>query len=338
MHVSAVVWLSTLAGLAGLLALDLFHARKPHDVGIGEAARWTAFYVAVAIAFGVGVLWLAPDGPRYAGEFYAGWLTEYSLSIDNLFVFVVIMSRFAVPSVLQQRVLMVGIVLALLMRGAFIAVGATAIERFSWVFYFFGAFLLYTAVQLLRSHGSPAGGAADPAGSRDNLMVRSVRRFLPTTDEYDGARMFSRRSGRLVVTPMLLVMLAIGSTDLLFALDSIPAVFGLTKEPYLVFTANAFALLGLRQLYFLLSGLLDRLVYLGKGLAVVLAFIGVKLVLEALHTNELDFVNGGEPVAWVPQLPSWLSLGVIIVTLAVTTLASLLASRSRGSVAGTPRT
>jgi tellurite resistance protein TerC len=318
MHVSTTVWLATVAGLVLLLAADLLLAvRRPHEPSHREAALWTAAYVSLALLFGVGVAVLA--GPQHGGEFVAGWLTEYSLSVDNLFVFLVLLTRFGVPRENQQKVLLVGIALALLLRGAFIAVGAAAIERFSWVFYAFGAFLLWTAWTLVRGK--------DSHDVKDNLLLRGARRVLPTTDEYDGARLVTRRSGRLLVTPMLVVMLAIGTTDLLFALDSIPAIFGLTKAPYLVFTANVFALLGLRQLFFLLGGLLDRLRYLGVGLSVVLAFIGAKLVLEALHTNALPFVNGGQPVGWAPEIPVWLSLAVIVATLAVTTVVSLAVDR-----------
>jgi tellurite resistance protein TerC len=239
-------------------------------------------------------------GRGYAGQFYAGWLTEYSLSADNLIVFVIILARFRVPRPQQQRVLLVGIALALVLRGAFIAVGAAAISRFSWVFYIFGLFLVYTAARLA------AQGEPDGEDFKENPLVRWSRRVL---------------------TPTVVVLVAIGTTDLSFALDSIPAVFGLTAEPYLVFTANVFALMGLRQLYFLIGGLLDRLVYLSLGLAVVLGFIGVKLFLEALAANSLPFVNGGEPVGWAPHIGIAVSLSVIVGTLTVTTAASLLKSR-----------
>jgi tellurite resistance protein TerC len=277
------------------------------------------FYIGLAVAFGIGVFALA--GPRYGGEFFAGWLTEYSLSIDNLFVFVIIMARFRVPRQYQQEVLLVGIVLALIMRGAFIVAGAALIERFVWVFYLFGAFLVYTAMKLA------FGGDSDEADFKENVLIRWTRRVLPLAKTYDGARIRTTVKGKAVFTPMLVVLVAIGTTDLLFALDSIPAIFGLTKEPYLVFTANVFALMGLRQLYFLIGGLLDRLVYLSIGLALVLGFIGVKLVFEALHDNNLPFLNDGEPITAVPHIPITVSLGVILATLAVTTLASLWKSR-----------
>ena len=318
MHVSTVVWLGTVAGLVLLLVTDFFLAvRRPHEPSAREAALWSGFYVALAVAFGVGVLLVS--GPRHGGEFFAGWLTEYSLSVDNLFVFVVLLARFKVPSEHQQRVLLIGIALALVLRGLFIAVGSAAIERFSWIFYGFGAFLLYTAWSLLSSR--------DDHEVSDNAVLRLARRVLATTDDYHGARVVAKVAGRRMVTPMLLVMLAVGTTDVLFALDSIPAIFGLTKEPYLVFTANAFALLGLRQLYFVLGGLLDRLRYLGIGLSVVLAFIGVKLVLEALHTNSLPFLNGGEAVGWAPAIPVWISLAVIVAAVGLTTVVSLAVDR-----------
>jgi tellurite resistance protein TerC len=313
-NVASWVWYATIGVLLGVILLDLLISdRRPHAVTIKEAGIWVAFYVTLAIIFGIGVL--VVSGTDYAGQFLAGYLTEYSLSVDNLFVFVIIMSSFAVPKENQHKVLLVGIVLALVLRGLFIAVGAAAISAFSWIFYFFGVFLIYTAWKL---------ATHDDVGEfEENVALRLAKRLLPTTSEYDGARIVTRVDGKRLFTPMLVVMVAIGTTDLLFALDSIPAIFGLTKEPYLVFTANAFALMGLRQLYFLLGGLLDRLIYLGYGLAFVLGFIGVKLILEALHSNELSFINGGEHVEWAPEVPIWLSLAVIVVALAVTTVASL---------------
>ena len=312
MHVTTLTWLATIAGLLLLLAFDQGVAarRGEHEFGHREALRWVGFYVALAIAFGLGV-W-AVAGGRYGAEFFAGYLTEYSLSVDNLFVFVIIMSSFAVPRAFQHKVLLVGIALALVLRGIFIAAGAAAIERFVWVFFVFGAFLVYTAVKLASGHGE------QEEGSRDSRAVRLMERLLPTTREYDGSRVVTRLSGKRVFTPMLLVMVAIGSTDLLFALDSIPAIFGLTNEAYIVFTANAFALMGLRQLYFLLDGLLDRLVHLSYGLAVILGFIGVKLFLHALHEYE---------VHWAPEIGIAPSLGVIVGTLAVVTLTSLRSTR-----------
>ena len=320
MNVPTWLWIASITLLVGLLAVDVFViGRRPHEPTLRECAIAISFFIALAILFGLGVLYFA--GGRYAGEFYAGWLTEYSLSIDNLFVFVIIMSRFAVPAVYQQRVLTVGILLALVMRAVFIALGAAAIARFSWVFYLFGAFLIYTAWKLARHEDE------EDAELKDSVVLRVVKRVLPTTTEYDGARLVTRVHGNALVTPMLVVMIAIGTTDLLFALDSIPAIFGLTKEPFLVFTANAFALMGLRQLYFLIGGLLDRLVYLSYGLALVLGFIGVKLILEALHTNTLPFLAGGHPVHVGPEIPITVSLGVIVGTLIVTTVASLVRDR-----------
>ena len=260
-------------------------------------------------------------GRTYAGEFYAGWLTEYSLSLDNLFVFVLIMSRFKVPAAAQQTVLLVGILLALLFRSIFIVLGAAAIARYSWVFYIFGAFLIYTAWKLLR-HGED-----DEGDFQENVVLRTARRIVPTAPDYDGVRLRTTVDGTRLFTPMLIVMVAIGTTDLLFALDSIPAIFGLTQEAYLVFAANAFALMGLMHLYFLLGGLLDRLVYLSIGLAVILGFIGVKLIFEALHTNTLGFINGGEPVEWAPVIPISVSLLFIVGVLILTTIASLLRTR-----------
>ncbi len=312
MNVPFWAWLVTIAVLLSLLAADLLiSGRGEHDVSMREAAISVSGYVLLAVVFGVGLL--AVEGPRYSGEFFAGWVTEYSLSVDNLFVFVVIMAAFRVPQANQRNVLVVGIVLALVLRGVFIALGAQVITRFEWTFYAFGAFLIFTAYKL-------AFGRSD-TGFTENLALRLTRRVLPTTEEYHGTQVLARVGGRLRVTPMLIVMVAIGSTDLLFALDSIPAIFGLTKEPYLVFTANAFALLGLLRLYFLIGGLLDRLVYLSVGLSVILGFIGVKLVLEALH---------GSGVSWAVTIPVWVSLAVVISVLAATTVASLLKVRRDG--------
>jgi tellurite resistance protein TerC len=307
---------ATFAVLTGLLFVDLvLVARRPRVPSMREAALWVSFYIGLAAAFAVLLHVLA--GPRLAGEFVAGWATEYSLSVDNLFVFMIIMARFAVPRANQQKVLMIGIILSLVLRGACIALGAAAIEQFSWVFYLFGGFLIYTAITLLRS-----GDAHD---YHENRIVRQLRRRLPLSETYHDARLVTKTHGRVLATPMVVVLLAIGSTDVLFALDSIPAIFGLTTDPFVVFTATLFALMGLRQLYFLLGGLLDRLVYLPKGLAVILAFIGAKLVLEALATNEMHWVNGGDPVQWAPVVPIWLSLAVIGTVLLVTTVLSLLA-------------
>ncbi|MEV6525597.1 TerC family protein [Longispora sp. NPDC051575] len=319
MNIPTWVWIATMVGLAALLLFDLaIVGRRPHEPSIRESTLWVVFYVGLAVAFGFGIL--ATSGPKFAGEFFAGWVTEYSLSVDNLFVFVLIMANFAVPRIYQQKVLLVGIVIALIMRGAFIAAGAALIEKFVWVFYFFGLFLVFTAIKLAK------GGETDDDEFKENILIRVTRRVLPVTKEYHGADLTTRLNGRKMFTPMLVVMIAIGTTDLIFALDSIPAIFGLTKEPYLVFTANVFALMGLRQLYFLIGGLLDRLVYLSIGLSIVLGFIGVKLVMEALAENNVVFINGGEKISWVPHIPIWLSLTIILGTLVVTTVLSLAKS------------
>ncbi|MPY98135.1 MAG: TerC/Alx family metal homeostasis membrane protein [Actinophytocola sp.] len=311
MNVSAWVWLATIAGLLAIICFDFYLvSRNPRHPSLRESSIWVTCYVTLAVVFGLGVL--AVTGPQYGGEFFAGWITEYSLSVDNLFVFVIIMATFAVPRDYRQKVLLIGIVIALVMRGIFIAVGAEAIARFDWMFYIFGAFLLYTAWKLL-THSDD-----DNDEYKENPVLRAVKRFVPATEQYHGAAMTTKIDGRRFITPMLVVMIAIGTTDLLFALDSIPAIFGLTKEPYLVFTANAFALMGLRQLFFLIGGLLDRLVYLSAGLSVVLGFIGAKLVLEALHHDG---------VSWAPKIPITASLVIIIGTLVITTIASLVKVR-----------
>jgi tellurite resistance protein TerC len=306
-------WGLTLGGLVALIVIDLIIVDRgePREFTLRQASAWVALYVVLAALFGVGLI--AVVGGGFAGQFFAGYLTEYSLSIDNLFIFYVIMGRFAVPKVNQHKVLLIGIVLALLLRGAFIAAGAAAIARFEWVFFIFGGFLIWTAIGLLRGDDDQDG-----EDFKENALLRLSRRLLRTSNDFDGGKVFARREGRLFVTPLLIVMIAIGTTDLLFALDSIPAIFGLTKEPYLVFTSNAFALMGLRQLYFLLGGLVERLVYLSRGLSFILAFIGVKLVLEALHTYD---------VAWAPEIPIWLSLAVIAGAMAVTTTASMFKAR-----------
>jgi tellurite resistance protein TerC len=323
------VWfeVATFVGLTALLLADLaIVARRKHEPSIKEASLWVSFYVGLALAFGV--VFLMVTNGRLAGEFYAGWLTEYSLSVDNLFVFVIIMARFRVPRYLQQHALMVGILIALVLRGVFILAGATLIERFTWLFYIFGAFLVYTAVNLVRHRG-------EDDDYEENALIQRVRRVLPLSADFHGSRLRTTENGAKVWTPLVLVFLALGTTDLIFALDSIPAIFGLTREPFIVFTANVFALMGLRQLYFLLGGLLERLVYLSLGLAVILAFIGVKLVLEALHENSLPFINGGEPIHAVPAVPIWLSLTIILGVLVVSTVASLL--KTRGALAPAER-
>jgi tellurite resistance protein TerC len=319
-HVSPLVWWLTIGITTVVLLVDiLVIGRRPHEPSRREVTTALGVFIGLAVAFGIGV-WIFA-GSQYGTEFFAGWLTEYSLSVDNLFIFLVIMAKFGVPRQYQQTALLVGIVIALVLRGVFIALGAAAIDNFSWVFYLFGFFLVYTAVKLARE------GAEDEDEYEESALVKWVERHLPATSMWHGTRSFVRVDNRLVLTPMFIVVLALGTTDLLFALDSIPAIYGLTSEPYLVMTANIFALMGLRQLYFLIGGLLERLVYLSYGLAFLLGFIGVKLVLHALHENELPFVNGGHPVHWAPDIPIWLSLAVIVGTLVVTTVLSLLTSR-----------
>ena len=320
MNVPVWVWLVTVGAATAFLLADVFIiGRRPHEPSMKESAQHLAFFVAAAVAFGFGVWAFA--GGRFAAEYFAGWLTEYSLSVDNLFIFLIIMSKFAVPRQLQQSALLVGIILALVFRGIFIGVGAAAINNFSWIFYLFGAFLIWTAVKLARE------GQSEDDEFEENALIRWTQNHLPATDQYHGAHLTVRQDGRRVMTPMLVVLISLGTTDLLFALDSIPAIYGLTKEPYLVLMANIFALMGLRQLYFLIGGLLQRLVYLSLGLSFLLFFIGVKLVLHALHENELPFINGGEHVGWAPDIPIWLSLVVIVGTLAVTAIASLAKTR-----------
>ena len=321
MDVPFWAWAVTIAVIVGMLVFDFVgHVRDPHAPTLRESAIWSAAYVAIAVVFGLLILWFY--GAEYAGEYFAGYITEKSLSVDNLFVFVLIMTSFAVPRQLQQKVLLFGISFALILRTVFILVGAAVIENFSWVFYLFGAFLVWTAYAQARS-----GGHGDDEEYRENAVLRWTRKVLPTTDDYVGDRMVTRVHGKRYLTPLAIALVAIGSADILFAVDSIPAIFGLTTETFLVFAANAFSLLGLRQLFFLIDGLLDRLVYLHYGLAVILGFIGIKLLIHALHENELPFINGGEHVTAIPEVPTWLSLAVIVVTLFVTTVTSLARSR-----------
>ncbi len=305
--------------VAILLADLVIVSRRSHEPTMRESGLWVGFYVGLALLFALAVLVFA--GGDASGQFLAGWLTEYSLSIDNLFVFVIIMARFAVPKPIQQAVLMMGIIIALVLRGVFILLGARLIEDFSWIFYLFGAWLIWTAIQQVREDHD------DDDDQRDSVIVRALRRRVRVTDSYDGIRLRTRVDGQRHFTPMLVVLVAIGTTDLLFALDSIPAIFGITESAFIVFTANVFALMGLRQLYFLLGGLLERLVYLKYGIALILAFIGVKLVLHALHQNELPFLNGGEHVAWAPEIGTWTSLAVIVLAIGGATLASLVRMR-----------
>lgn len=323
MHVPLWIWLATVAGILALFLFDFVaHARKPHEPSLAEAGFWSAFFIALAVLFG-GALWVVWGHERGA-EYFAGFITEKSLSIDNLFVFITIMAKFAVPKPQQQKALLLGVLIALILRGLFIAAGAAAIARFSWVFYIFGLFLIYTAGQLSLDFFHRHDRDAE---YRPGTGVRFLQNLLPSTDDYHGHRLFARVDSKWRVTPLFIAVAALGFTDVLFALDSIPAIYGLTKEPYIVFTTNAFALLGLLQLYFLIGGLLKRLVYLGLGLSAILAFIGVKLVMEALHENTLPFLNGGQPIHAVPEIPIWLSIAIIVGTLAVTTVASLIRSK-----------
>lgn len=324
MNVSTLEWSITLGVTIAVLLFDVVViGRRPHEPTKRETAGYLATYIGLAVAFGIWVWHF--HGGQYGVEYFAGWLTEYSLSVDNLFIFLIIMASFKVPRVLQQQVLLIGIILALIFRGIFIALGAVAISQFSWIFYLFGAFLVYTAIKLARD--------TEHDDDAENSMVRFARKYLKASDQWDGNKLHTMVGGKRVLTPMILVIIALGTTDLLFALDSIPAIYGLTQEPYLVFTANVFALMGLRQLYFLLGDMLKRLVYLSQGLAFILAFIGVKLILHALHENTLPFINGGHHVE-VPEIPTLLSLAVIIVTLVVTTVASLWKTRVDARSAG----
>lgn len=301
--------------LIGILIADLLIARRrPHLPTPRESALWVSVYVALALLFAL-TLWIV-NGPHTATQFVAGWLTEYSLSVDNLFVFLLLMTRFAVPAHLQQQTLMVGILLALIFRAIFIVLGAALIEQFGWIFYFFGAFLIYTAVKQVFDSDND-----EPA---DNAVTRALKRRLPLTDSFAGSRLSVRINGRRRFTPLLIVIIALGTTDVLFALDSIPAIFGITTDGFLVLSANLFALMGLRQLYFLLGRLLDTLTYLKYGIAVVLGFIGIKLVLHALHNNELPFINKGNGLPWAPEIPTALSLAVIVLAIGGATVVTLL--------------
>ncbi|GAA2181994.1 TerC family protein [Brooklawnia cerclae] len=327
MHVTPLVWVVTLAVLALVLVIDVIHmARHPHEPSMKECGLAITGFVTAAVLFGLGIGLFARPLPEsgksswhYAVEFFSGYLTEYSLSIDNLFVFIIILGSMRVPRKYQQFALMAGIILALIFRGIFIALGAAIINQFAWVFFIFGAFLLYTGVKLVIDYRQ-SGSEEEEHNEADNAFMRFARRVIPSTDEYHGDHLSVKIDGKRLFTPMFFVILTLGSVDLMFALDSIPAIFGLTQEPYLVFTANFFALMGLRQLYFLLGGLLQRLVYLSLGLAFILCFIAVKLVLHALHHYNV--------VAW--EVPTALSLIVIVVTIAITAVLSLLKTRREG--------
>ncbi|MDO5048279.1 MAG: TerC family protein [Actinomycetaceae bacterium] len=321
MDVHALGWIMLAAIIFALIAIDIVgHVRTPHEPTIKEAAIWSTAYVALGVAFGF-VVWIAWD-LRYAGEYWAGYITEKSLSLDNIFVFVLIISAFRVPRKYQQKVLLYGIIMALVLRLIFILIGAAIIEQFAWIFYIFGAWLLYTAFSQVKE--GVQGDEDDEY--QETTFVRVVRKVFPVTDGFLSDKMLHRHAGKTYLTPMLLVILALGSADIMFAFDSIPAIFGLTAEPYLVFAANAFSLLGLRQLYFLIDGLLEKLVYLHFGLAAILAFIGVKLILHAMHENEVPFINSGQAFD-VPEIGIPMSLGFIAVTLVITVVASLLKTR-----------
>ena len=330
MHVTPFAWIVTIIVIVALLAFDyFFHVRHAHIPTLREAAIWSSIYVGLALLFGVAVLIFG--GVDMGSEYFAGYVTEKALSVDNLFVFLIIMSSFRVPREDQQKVLLFGIVFSIFARTAFIFLGAALINSFAWVFYFFGLILLITAGNILRPE-------TEDSHSADNFIIRIAKKFMHTTEHYDGDKLFTIENGKRAMTPMLLVMVAIGGTDILFALDSIPAIFGLTQNVFVVFTATVFSLMGLRQLYFLLDGLLDRLIYLSYGLSAILAFIGVKLILHALHENNLPFVNDGEPVN-VFEISTFASLAVIIGILVITVIASLTSKKGRAqsAIAGARR-
>jgi tellurite resistance protein TerC len=317
--IGATAWAVSGAVIVALMGFDFWaQMRDPHEPTFRQSIRWTAFYIAMALCFGASLVWW--HSTQASKEFLAGYVTEWSLSVDNLFVFLIIFLKFKVPKAYRQRVLWFGVAIALVLRGLFIA-GAAALTHFSWVFYLFGIVLLVTAVNVVRE--APEGDEE----YHENFMMRGFRRLFSSTRSYHDGALIVRREGRKLATPLLLVMFAIGTTDVIFALDSIPAIFGLTKDPFIVFTANAFALMGLRQLFFLIQGLLDRLIYLSYGLAVILGFIGVKLILQTLRENELGFINGGHPLESLPNIGIEISLAVIVVTLIVTGLSSILATR-----------
>ena len=319
MDVSMALWVTTVGVLVALIAADFFiGGRKPHEVSLREAGVWTVVWIALAVAFGGFLWWHSGSAP--AGEFFAGYVTEKSLSVDNLFVFVLIMAKFSVPAAYQQRVLMIGVLIALVLRAVFIAAGAALIASFSWIFFIFGAFLIWTAWKLIKEARAERRRDPEQAEFEENRLLKAVEQRFPATDRYHGTKLVIVENGKRLITPMLVVILAIGTTDVLFAMDSIPAIFGLTQDAYIVFTANAFALMGLRQLYFLIGGLLKRLVHLSYGLSLILAFIGVKLLLHALHEAGVHAV---------PEIGIAFSLAFIGLVLAVTTVTSLLASRSR---------
>lgn len=319
MHVELWVWIVSILVVIGLFFFDFYsHVKTPHEPTLRESAIWSAVYIGLAIVFGIGV-WIVWDA-QHGLEYFTGYLTEKALSVDNLFVFLLIMSGFAVPRIYQQKVLLIGVAIALVLRFIFILLGAALINNFSWVFYIFGLFLLFTGLKLAKG---------EEETDAENGFIRFMRRVFPVTQNYVEDRMMVKIDGRRWITPMMLVMVAIGSTDLLFALDSIPAIYGITTEPYLVFATNAWALLGLRQLYFLLGGLLNRLVFLSYGLAFILVWIGFKLIVHAMRHNELPFINGGEPITVIPEIPTLLSLGVITLTIVIAAVASLMVTKNK---------
>ncbi|KAB1503773.1 TerC family protein [Corynebacterium sp. 320] len=331
MEVNTLTWLITFAVVAGFFIFDFYsHVRTPHAPTMKESALWSLFYIALAFVFG-GFLWLTwgePGNPHQHGvEFFTGFITEKALSVDNLFVFALIMSSFKIPREYQQKVLLFGIAIALVCRGLFIWAGAAVINVWSDVFYLFGIFLLWTALKLVIDE---VRGTEDE-DPNDMVVVKLARKFIPVSEKFNGDKLLFKTKGKTMATPLLIALICIGFVDVLFALDSIPAIYGITQEPYIVFTTNAFALLGLRQLYFLLDGLLEKLVYLGYGLALILGFIGVKLILHALHENNLPFINGGENVS-VFEFPTELSLLVIVGILAVVTILSLTVGRKKDAV------
>lgn len=328
MEVNALTWTITILVVAGFFVFDFYsHVKTPHEPSIKESALWSLFYVALACLFG-GFLWLTwgePGNPHQHGlEFFAGYITEKALSVDNLFIFALILSSFKIPRKYQQKVLLIGIALALILRGIFIALGAAIIEAWSDVFYLFGLFLLWTAAKLLWDEVS----GQEEKDPQDMMVIKMTRKFIHVSDHYESDRLWFKENGKKVLTPLFIALVAIGFVDVMFALDSIPAIYGITSEPYIVFTTNALALMGLRQLYFLLDGLLERLVYLGYGLFIILAFIGTKLILHALHENNLPFINGGEGVA-VPEVSVELSLIVIVSVLVVTTVLSMTVGKKK---------
>lgn len=330
MEVHVLGWLALAAIIIVMIAVDIVgHVKTPHEPSMKEAAWWSVAYIAMAIVFGL-IVW-GVWGGEYGQQYFAGYITEKSLSVDNLFVFVIMISSFRVPRKYQQEVLLAGIVIALVLRLVFILVGAVFIENFSWIFYIFGAYLLWTALSQARQ-GVEDENLEDEEW-RPTGLVKLVARVIPMTDGFVGGKLLHRHAGRTMITPLLLCIIAVGTTDVMFAIDSIPAIYSLTSEPYLVFAANAFSLLGLRQLYFIIDGLLDRLIYLHYGLAAILGFIGFKLVNHALHTNELFFINGGRQWEVIPEPSTAASLGLIVVVVLVTVVASVLGSRRRARIA-----